>query len=60
MRISAATQMTGADLQKVRANDSVSIAYMTTGTGAATLLALHGWGGAGSGHSWCEVISTSI
>jgi len=56
MRISAATQMTGADLQKVRANDSVSIAYMTTGTGAATLLALHGWGGAGSGHSWCEVI----
>lgn len=48
--------MTGADLQKVRANDGVSIAYTTTGTGAVTLLALHGWGGVGSGHSWREVI----
>lgn len=47
--------MTGASLQKVRTDDGVSIAYTTTGTGPVTVLALHGWGGAGSGHSWREV-----
>jgi non-heme chloroperoxidase len=45
-----------AGLNKVRTDDGVSIAYQVTGDGPRTLLALHGWGGAGSGHSWREVI----
>ena len=56
MSISGPTQMLGGHLQKVRTDDGVSIAYTTTGTGPANLLALHGWGGAGSGHSWRQVI----
>jgi non-heme chloroperoxidase len=40
----------------VRADDGVSIAYQIAGTGSQTVLALHGWGGAGSGHSWHELI----
>jgi pimeloyl-ACP methyl ester carboxylesterase len=43
-------------VEKVRTDDGVSIAYQTFGTGSLTILALHGWGGAGSGHSWREVI----
>lgn len=45
-----------ASVNKVRTDDGVSIAYQTSGAGSRTLLALHGWGGAGSGHSWREVI----
>ena len=41
---------------KVSTDDGVSIAYQVTGNGSRTVLALHGWGGAGSGHSWREVI----
>lgn len=48
--------MTVTGVEKVRTGDGVSIAYQTTGNGARTVLALHGWGGAGSGHSWREVI----
>src|ERR1035438_9588020 len=43
-------------LDKVKTDDGVSIAYQVTGNGSRTVLALHGWGGAGSGHSWREVI----
>ena len=42
---------------KVRTDDGVSIAYQTAGAGPLTVMALHGWGGAGSGHSWREVIA---
>ena len=45
-----------ADIKKVKANDGVSIAFQTAGSGSRTVLAVHGWGGAGSGHSWREVI----
>ena len=49
--------MTGTvGVEKVRTDDGVSIAYQTSGTGPLTMVALHGWGGAGSGHSWREVI----
>jgi pimeloyl-ACP methyl ester carboxylesterase len=34
----------------------VTIAYTTIGTGPAAIMALHGWGGAGSGHSWRELV----
>lgn len=54
--MAAAIPMTGFQVQKVRTRDGVSIAYTETGTGPTTLLALHGWGGAGSGHSWREVM----
>jgi non-heme chloroperoxidase len=43
-------------LNKVRTDDGVSIAYQVAGNGSRTVLALHGWGGAGSGHSWRELI----
>ena len=43
-------------VEKVRTDDGVSIAYQTAGTGSLTMVALHGWGGAGSGNSWREVI----
>ena len=45
-----------ASLDKVRTEDGVSIAYQISGNGSCTVLALHGWGGAGTGHSWREVI----
>jgi non-heme chloroperoxidase len=41
---------------KARTDDGVSIAYQTVGAGPLTIVALHGWGGAGSGHSWRKVI----
>src|SRR5579862_8590684 len=41
---------------KVRTDDGVSIAYQMAGEGPLTVVALHGWGGAGSGHSWREII----
>jgi pimeloyl-ACP methyl ester carboxylesterase len=45
-----------AGLDKVRTDDGISIAYQAIGKGPRTLLALHGWGGAGTGHSWREMI----
>lgn len=56
MAILGALPRTEADVRKVRGADGVSIAYTVTGTGPTNLLALHGWGGAGSGHSWREVL----
>ncbi len=43
-------------LQRVRTIDGVAIAYTSIGTGPAAIIALHGWGGAGSGHSWRELL----
>ena len=43
-------------LQKVYTDDGVGIAYRSFGDGPCTLLLMHGWGGAGSGHSWNEVL----
>ena len=43
-------------LQKAYTDDGVGIAYHTLGEGPCTLLLMHGWGGAGSGHSWSEVL----
>lgn len=40
----------------VRTDDGVTIAYSVLGTGRRDLLFVHGWGGAGSGHSWAEVM----
>jgi pimeloyl-ACP methyl ester carboxylesterase len=56
MAISGVIPMNRSDIRKVRGADGVSIAYTVTGTGPTNLLALHGWGGAGSGHSWREVL----
>jgi pimeloyl-ACP methyl ester carboxylesterase len=36
--------------------DGVSIAYRAVGSGPLNVLFLHGWGGAGSGHSWTDVL----
>ena len=43
-------------LERVRTVDGVAIAYTTVGTGPLAIIALHGWGGAGSGHSWRELV----
>jgi len=40
----------------VRTDDGVVIAYTALGGGPCNLLFMHGWGGAGSGHSWVEVL----
>jgi non-heme chloroperoxidase len=44
------------ETRSVRTDDGVTIAYNVLGSGAQTVLFLHGWGGAGSGHSWAEVV----
>lgn len=41
---------------KVRTDDGIDIAYTAAGNGRCALLLMHGWGGAGSGHSWSEVM----
>jgi non-heme chloroperoxidase len=41
---------------KVRTDDGVEIAYRVVGNGPCSLVLMHGWGGAGSGHSWGEVL----
>jgi len=43
-------------LERARTVDGVTIAYTTVGTGPAAIVALHGWGGAGSGHSWRQLL----
>lgn len=40
----------------VRTDDGATIAYKALGEGPRHLLFMHGWGGAGSGHSWVEVL----
>ena len=40
----------------VRTDDGVAISYKALGDGPRHLLFMHGWGGAGSGHSWAEVL----
>jgi pimeloyl-ACP methyl ester carboxylesterase len=44
--------------QTVRTDDGVSIAYRVVGTGPLTVLFIHGWGGAGTGHAWGDVLRT--
>src|SRR5437660_9907079 len=44
------------EMRTVRTDDGVTIAYRMAGSGPRNLLFLHGWGGAGSGHSWAEVL----
>jgi pimeloyl-ACP methyl ester carboxylesterase len=46
----------GGHAHTVRTDDGVSIAYRVVGTGPRNVMFLHGWGGAGSGHSWADVI----
>jgi non-heme chloroperoxidase len=46
----------GGEARSVRTDDGVTIAYDVIGSGPQTLLFMHGWGGAGSGHSWAEVV----
>jgi pimeloyl-ACP methyl ester carboxylesterase len=41
---------------KVRTADGVQIAYKVMGDGPCSLLLMHGWGGAGSGHSWAQIV----
>jgi pimeloyl-ACP methyl ester carboxylesterase len=43
-------------MSTVHTDDGVAIDYTTVGTGPTTLLFMHGWGGAGSGHSWAELL----
>src|SRR5438132_8057219 len=45
----------GQQHRQVRTDDGILIDYTTVGTGPTTLLFMHGWGGAGSGHSWAEL-----
>jgi pimeloyl-ACP methyl ester carboxylesterase len=50
-------QGAGEQHRQVRTNDGITIAYSTRGSGSITLLFMHGWGGAGSGHSWAEIFA---
>jgi non-heme chloroperoxidase len=45
----------GEQHQQVRTDDGVAIHYSMLGTGPTTLVFMHGWGGAGTGHSWTEI-----
>jgi pimeloyl-ACP methyl ester carboxylesterase len=40
----------------VETHDNAKIYYWTLGNGPLALLLLHGWAGAGSGHSWRQVL----
>jgi pimeloyl-ACP methyl ester carboxylesterase len=44
------------EIRTVRTDDGVSIAYRVVGAGPLSVMFLHGWGGAGSGHSWTDVV----
>jgi pimeloyl-ACP methyl ester carboxylesterase len=54
--IESAQEIVGRDTRTVLTDDGVSIAYRVVGTGPRNVLFLHGWGGAGSGHSWADVM----
>jgi non-heme chloroperoxidase len=41
---------------KARVDDGIAISYQTIGAGPRDVLFMHGWGGAGSGHSWKELL----
>ena len=43
-------------IRKAYARDGAGLVYRVFGAGPCTLLLMHGWGGAGSGHSWAEVL----
>jgi pimeloyl-ACP methyl ester carboxylesterase len=43
-------------MPSVRARDGVELHYETAGEGPRGVLMLHAWGGAGSGHSWRQVL----
>lgn len=45
-----------AEIERARMSDGVSIAYQTSRAGPTVIMALHGWGGAGTGHSWRELV----
>ena len=40
----------------IRTDDGVTIAYTTRGDGPQNLLFVHGWGGAGTGFFWNELL----
>jgi pimeloyl-ACP methyl ester carboxylesterase len=40
----------------VQTDDKAKLYYWTLGSGPTPLILLHGWGGAGSGHSWRQVL----
>jgi non-heme chloroperoxidase len=44
-------------LQTIRSTDGATIAFETYGEGRQTLLFLHGWGGAGTGSFWKDLLS---
>lgn len=52
-RLDVATQ---GERRFVRTDDGATIAYYEMGSGPRTVMFVHGWGGAGSGHSWAEVL----
>jgi non-heme chloroperoxidase len=45
-----------AEQHRVRTDDGAVLAYTALGTGTCNVLFLHGWGGAGSGSSWADVL----
>jgi pimeloyl-ACP methyl ester carboxylesterase len=49
--------MMGVRVEKVQTADNVRIAYTAVGSGRLHVIALHGWGGAGTGHSWGQVVT---
>ncbi|HEY3061391.1 MAG TPA: alpha/beta hydrolase [Chloroflexota bacterium] len=55
-RIEPDQEVIGRDTRTVLTDDGVSIAYRVVGTGPRNVMFLHGWGGAGSGHSWVDVM----
>jgi len=55
-RIESDQEVIGRDTRTVRTDDGVTIAYRVVGTGPRNVMFLHGWGGAGSGHSWADVM----
>jgi non-heme chloroperoxidase len=55
-RIESDQEVIGSDVRTARTDDGVTIAYRVLGTGPRTVMFLHGWGGAGTGHSWADVI----
>jgi hypothetical protein len=55
-RIESDQEVIGRDTRTVRTDDGVTIAYRVLGTGPRSVMFLHGWSGAGTGHSWADVM----